>query len=74
MKETVAPREAPSFLREMAVGITPHEHKGRGTPIKAANKTDLKFSFARCLSKNADGTKTCNIPAIIKPNKRYGAI
>ena len=74
MNETVAPREAPSFLREIAVGITPHEHKGRGTPIIAANNTDLKFSFAKCLSKKADGTKTCNKPAIKKPNKRYGAI
>ena len=55
---TVAPLDAPSFLNDIAVGMTPHEHKGSGTPISAANKTDLKFSFARCLSKNLDGTKT----------------
>lgn len=58
MNETVAPREAPSFLNEMAVGMTPHEHNGSGTPISAANNTDLKFSLAKCFSKNADGTKT----------------
>ena len=58
IKATVAPREAPSFLNEMAVGMTPHEHKGKGTPIKPANNTERKFSFAKYLSKKFDGTKT----------------
>ena len=30
--DTVAPLEAPSLRSPMAVGITPHEHKGSGTP------------------------------------------
>ncbi len=34
--ETVAPLEAPCFLKDMAVGKTPQEHKGSGTPNKAA--------------------------------------
>ena len=41
-KESVAPFEAPFFLKDMAVGITPHEQSGKGTPNKAAVKTDLK--------------------------------
>ena len=47
MKATVAPREAPSFLSDIAVGMTPHEHKGNGIPINPASNTDLKFSFDR---------------------------
>jgi hypothetical protein len=74
IKATVAPREAPSFLNDIAVGMTPQEHKGNGIPINPANKTDLKFSLAKCRSKKFDGTKTCNTPAIKNPNKRYGAI
>ena len=38
-KDTTAPLEAPSFLSDMAVGITPHEHKGRGMPSRAALST-----------------------------------
>jgi hypothetical protein len=41
----VAPLEAPLFLSVTAVGITEHEHKGRGTPIIEALKTDEKESF-----------------------------
>ena len=74
MKATVAPRDAPSRRSEIAVGITPHEHKGSGMPNNVAHNTDLKFSFARCFSKKPVGTKTCRIPAIRKPNRRYGAI
>ena len=35
-KETVAPFEAPSLLKDIPVGITPHEHKGRGIPSNEA--------------------------------------
>ena len=38
--EAMAPFEAFSFLRPIAVGITPHEHSGRGTPNSAAHSTD----------------------------------
>ena len=40
-KETTAPLDAPSRRRDMAVGITPQEHRGRGMPRSAACRTDL---------------------------------
>lgn len=41
--ETVAPFDAPSLRSDIAVGITPHEHKGRGIPNMAAKNVDLKL-------------------------------
>jgi hypothetical protein len=38
-KETVAPLDAPSFLKDMAVGITPQEHRGSGMPNRVAFRT-----------------------------------
>ena len=34
-KEAVAPLDAPCFLSDMAVGITPQEHNGSGIPNNA---------------------------------------
>lgn len=39
-KEATAPLEAFSFLSPMAVGITPHEQSGSGTPSIAAQSTE----------------------------------
>jgi len=36
MKETAEPFEAPLLWSETPVGITPHEHNGRGTPRSEA--------------------------------------
>jgi len=44
-KETEAPRLAPSLRRAIAVGITPQEQIGRGTPKSVAQRTDLKLGF-----------------------------
>jgi hypothetical protein len=41
--EAIAPFEAFSFLSPIAVGITPHEQSGRGTPSNAAQRTDNLF-------------------------------
>lgn len=41
-KEVVAPLLAPSLRNDMAVGITPQEHRGNGIPNKAAHSTDRK--------------------------------
>ena len=38
--EAMAPFEAFSFLSPIAVGMTPHEHSGKGTPNSAAQTTD----------------------------------
>lgn len=48
-KETVAPFDAPSFLRDMAVGITPHEHNGSGIPKREAHKTERNDGLPRNL-------------------------
>ena len=40
-KDTTEPLEAPSRRKDMAVGITPHEHKGSGTPKSAEYITDF---------------------------------
>ena len=37
--DTVALPDAPSRRRLIAVGMTPHEHRGSGTPSKAAITT-----------------------------------
>ena len=46
-KETVAPFDAPSRRNDMAVGMTPHEQRGNGTPKSAALKTEAKLFFAK---------------------------
>ena len=45
--EVVAPFDAPSLRNDIAVGMTPHEHNGKGTPIIAAQKTERKSFFDR---------------------------
>ena len=45
--EVVAPFEAPSLRRDIAVGNTPHEHNGNGTPSAAAYNTERKLCPAR---------------------------
>ena len=45
--ETVAPFDAPSLRSDIAVGMTPHEHSGRGMPNSAALTTLLKLRSPR---------------------------
>ena len=45
--DVTAPLDAPSFLNDMAVGITPHEQRGRGMPNMAALMTDPRVGFER---------------------------
>lgn len=68
--EATAPLEAPSLRMDMAVGITPQEHKGKGMPISAALTTLRKDFLERYLWKYFPGIKVCMIPAIRKPNSR----
>ena len=42
-KEVTAPLEAPLFFSSIAVGTTPQEQSGRGTPTAAALMTELKL-------------------------------
>jgi len=71
-KEDVAPVPAPDFLIVTAVGITAHEHKGSGIPIKDAFKIEEKLFFPKvsctCLFVN----RTRIIPLAKNPNNKYG--
>lgn len=72
--EVVAPFDTPSRRSDIAVGITPQEHKGRGMPISAAKMTERRLLCDRLLRYNLCGTNSCKIPAMRKPNSRYGDI
>tara|TARA_B110000116_G_C16547047_1_gene451339 strand:+ start:192 stop:467 length:276 start_codon:yes stop_codon:yes gene_type:complete len=63
---------APFLYNDIATGITPQEHNGRGIPINEAfiifvNELPNKFF---CI--NLSFTTPCKIPAIKKPNNKYG--
>ena len=45
--DATAPFDAPSFFSPTAVGMTPHEQSGSGTPSKAAHSTDSLLSRER---------------------------
>ena len=45
--DTTAPREAPSLRKDMAVGMTPQEHNGKGMPNRAAFTTERKRPAAK---------------------------
>ena len=70
-KAVVAPLFAPCFLRPMAAGNTPQEHKGTGIPKKAALKTDRKRPRLRCLAIECGLKKTRKRPLINNPNRMY---
>ena len=48
--DVVAPRDAPLSFRLAAVGITAHEHNGRGAPITEAFRTEEKLLPPKCLN------------------------
>ena len=69
--ETVAPFDAPFFLKETATGITPQEHNGSGIPPRDDFTTELKLLLPICFVINVSGKKMCNMPATKNPNTRY---
>jgi len=73
-KAIVAPLLAPSLLSAIPVGITPHEHRGRGIPAIVAQSTERKFGFAICFIYFSFGTYALRNPAKRKPKSRYGDI
>jgi len=66
-KESVAPFDAPDFLMEVAKGMTPQEHTGRGMPNTVDFTTEEMLSFPRCLVTMLSGTNSCKIPANSSP-------
>ena len=73
-KESVAPLLAPDFLIDVARGITPQEHTGRGIPKMVDLSTEEMLSFPKCLVTILSGTISCKIPANARPKSMYGAI
>ena len=69
-KEVTAPLEAPSLRMDIAVGITPQEHNGKGMPMSAALMTLEKDLLERYLWKYLPGMKVCMMPAMRKPKSR----
>ena len=66
--------DAPPRCIATAVGSTPHEHNGSGTPTRAPLRTDLKPLPDRWRLMVVSGTKACNMPAIRNPSSMYGDI
>jgi hypothetical protein len=70
---SVAPLDAPFLRSDIAVGRTPHEQSGSGTPKSAARNTDLKPGFPRCRAILSLSTNIWMTPAMNVPNSMYGA-
>jgi hypothetical protein len=68
--DTVDAFEAPDLKNDIPVGITPHEHKGKGTPMAEALKLDHKDEPPKCFWAKLRGIKICKTPANRNPNKR----
>jgi hypothetical protein len=73
-KAVVAEVEAPLRRNEMAVGRTPHEQRGRGTPIRAALREAANPLSERCVVISSGRTKAFRIPEKRKPSRIYGDI
>jgi hypothetical protein len=72
-KDSTAPLDAPFFLNDMAVGITPHEHRGRGIPNKAAKSTDRKPGLPSCFAIRSLSINAWINPATKIPKRMYRA-
>jgi hypothetical protein len=55
---------------DIPVGITPQEHRGRGTPINAALKTDLRLFCPTYFLTIFLGKRRCSRPANMNPRRR----
>tara|TARA_B100001250_G_C19368862_1_gene601009 strand:+ start:337 stop:645 length:309 start_codon:yes stop_codon:yes gene_type:complete len=71
-KEVAEALLAPCFLKYAVTGITPHEHRGIGTPNKEAKNIDLKFCLPKYFEIFSTVKTTDKNPAIKKPIIRYG--
>jgi hypothetical protein len=66
--EVVAAVDAPLRRNDMAVGSTPHEHSGKGTPINAAFIASLNPLPERWRVSNLGVTNAWRMPQNRKPN------
>jgi hypothetical protein len=72
-KEVVEALEAPALDREIAAGITPQEHRGRGAPITAAFITAVGPDPPRASPTTLMGNQARINPAAIRPKSSQGA-
>ena len=68
--DKVAPLEAPLLYIDAAIGITPHEHNGIGTPNIDALKEDIKPGVPTLLEIISFEVKIYNTPEMINPRIR----
>ncbi len=73
-KADEAAREAPFLRMAMAVGSTPQEQSGNGTPMRAALTTVPSERPERWRANVSRDTNAWSNPAIKNPNKIYGDI
>ena len=66
--------EAPLRFMATAAGSTPHEHSGKGTPIRAAFITGFQPVPDRCRLIVPAGMNECINPATRSPSRMYGDI
>jgi hypothetical protein len=66
----VAPLEAFCLRRNIAVGITPQEQSGNGTPKIAALITEKKLFLPKCRATKSFLKIMCKNPAKTNPKKR----
>ncbi len=54
---------------EVASGMTPHEHTGRGIPNIVDFTTEEMLLLPKCLVTILSGTNSCKIPAKSSPKR-----
>ena len=72
--DTVEPFDAPHSLNVAATGITPQEHKGRGTPNNVDFNVEIKFFGPICLKIISLLINTDIMPDTNIPSRMYGAM
>ena len=70
-KAVIAPLFAPFFFKSVAAGNTPQDQRGRGTPKKAAFKTEENLPAPKWLIMKAGLSTTLSMPAIRMPKRIY---
>ena len=70
----MAPLDAPLLYKDAATGMTPHEHKGMGTPKIDALIMENGPGFPKLFEIPSFDIKTYNMPDIKKPKTKNGDI
>ena len=68
--DNVAPFDAPRLCMDVATGMTPHEHKGIGTPKSDAFETEAKPGFPKLFATISFDVKIYRTPETKNPSIR----